>query len=78
MVPAGFIGDVLMPVRFLCMAAPHHPLHRLGRPATLDDLRRHRHLAIRDSGEQRSARGAWLNENRWTVSGKATSRSPCA
>lgn len=72
-VPAGFIGDVLMPVRFVCMAAPDHPLHRLGRPATLDDLRQHRHLAIRDSGEQRSARGAWLNENRWTVSGKATS-----
>jgi DNA-binding transcriptional LysR family regulator len=72
-VPAGFIGDVLMPVRFLCMAAPDHPLHRLGRPATLDDLRQHRHLAIRDSGEQRTARGAWLNENRWTVSGKATS-----
>jgi len=73
LVPAGFIGDVLMPVRFLCMAAPDHPLHRLGRPATLDDLRQHRHLAIRDSGEQRTTRGAWLNENRWTVSGKATS-----
>jgi DNA-binding transcriptional LysR family regulator len=72
-VPAGFVGDVLMPVRFVCMAAPGHPLHRLGRPATLDDLRRHRHLAIRDSGEQRTARGAWLNENRWTVTSKATS-----
>jgi DNA-binding transcriptional LysR family regulator len=72
-VPAGFIGDVLMPVRFVCMAAPGHPLHRLGRPATLEDLREHRHLVIRDSGEQRAGRGAWLNENRWTVSNKATS-----
>jgi len=71
-VPAGFIGDVLMPVRFVCMAAPGHPLHRLGRPATLEDLREHRHLVIRDSGEQRAGRGAWLNENRWTVSSKAT------
>ncbi len=72
-VPAGFIGDVLMPVRFVCMAAPGHPLHRLGLPATLEDLRPHRHLVIRDSGEQRAGRGAWLNENRWTVSNKATS-----
>jgi DNA-binding transcriptional LysR family regulator len=72
-VPAGFIGDVLMPVRFVCMAAPGHPLHRLGRTATQEDLREHRHLVIRDSGEQRAGRGAWLNENRWTVGNKATS-----
>ncbi|MGH8740159.1 MAG: LysR family transcriptional regulator [Burkholderiales bacterium] len=71
-VPAGFIGDVLLPVRFVCMAAPGHPLHRLGRPATLEDLRQHRHLVIRDSGVQRTDR-AWLNEQRWTVSHKATS-----
>ena len=72
-VPAGFIGDALLPVRFLCIAAPSHPLHRLGRPLTLDDLRQHRHLVIRDSGEQRAGRGDWLNENRWTVTSKATS-----
>lgn len=72
-VPAGFIGDVLLPVRFVCMAAPAHPLHRLGRPATLEDLRPHRQLVIRDSGEQRTGRGSWLNENRWTVSSKASS-----
>jgi DNA-binding transcriptional LysR family regulator len=71
-VPAGFIGDVLMPVRFVCMAAPAHPLHQLGRPVTLEDLRQHRHLVIRDSGVQRADR-AWLNEQRWTVSHKATS-----
>src|SRR5687768_6512044 len=72
LVPAGFIGDVLMPVRFVCMAAPAHPLHQLGRPATLEDLRQHRHLVIRDSGVQRADR-SWLNEQRWTVSHKATS-----
>src|SRR5262245_4033947 len=49
----GFIGDMLMPVRTVCVAAPSHPLHHLGRPATLDDLRRHRHLVIRDPGVQR-------------------------
>jgi len=72
-VPAGFVGDVLLPVRFVCMAAPAHALHQLGRPVTLDDLRRHRHLVIRDSGVQRADRGAFLNESRWTVTSKATS-----
>jgi DNA-binding transcriptional LysR family regulator len=72
-IPQGFIGDVLMPVHAVCVAAPSHPLHHLGRPATLDDLRRHRHLLIRDSGIQRARSGGWLNEQRWTVSHKATS-----
>ena len=72
-VPAGFIGDPLMPVRFVCVASPTHPLHQLGRPLTLEDLRPHRHLVIRDSSAQRSRAAGWLNETRWTVSHKATS-----
>ncbi len=72
-IPPGFIGDPLMPVRLLCMAAPGHPLHHLERPLTLDDLRQHRHLVVRDSGAERTRAGGWLNENRWTVSHKATS-----
>jgi DNA-binding transcriptional LysR family regulator len=71
--PQGFVGDVLMPMRALCVAAPSHPLHALGRPLTLEDLRRHRHLVIRDSGVQRARSAGWLNEQRWTVSHKATS-----
>lgn len=77
-VPPGFVGDALMPLRFVCMAAPAHPLHQLGRPITRDDLKRHRHLVIRDSGSVRDRKGAWLNEQRWTVSNKATSiRAAC-
>lgn len=73
-VPPGFAGDPLMPVRFVCAAAPGHPLHRLGRTLTLDDLRGHRHLVIRDSGVQRTRAGAsWVSEARWTVTSKATS-----
>jgi DNA-binding transcriptional LysR family regulator len=76
-VPAGFVGAVLLPVRFVCMAAPGHPLHQLGRPVTVDDLRRHRHLVIRDSGVQRADRsefrGVFPSESRWTVTSKATS-----
>lgn len=72
-VPQGFVGDVLMPIRAVCMAAPSHPLHQLGRALTLEDLRRHRHIVIRDSGEQRVRSAGWINELRWTVSNKATS-----
>jgi DNA-binding transcriptional LysR family regulator len=77
-VPGGFLGDPLMQVRFVCAAAPSHPLHQLGRTLTLDDLRQHRHLVVRDSGALRSRTGGWLNEQRWTVSHKATSiRAAC-
>jgi DNA-binding transcriptional LysR family regulator len=72
-VPQGFAGDILMPVRAVCVAAPSHPLHQLRRELTLEDLRRHRHIVIRDSGEQRLRSAGWLNEMRWTVSNKATS-----
>lgn len=73
-IPPGFSGDALMPVRFVCCAAPGHPLHALGRELTLDDLKQHRHLVVRDSGTQRSRKVLALEaEQRWTVSHKATS-----
>jgi DNA-binding transcriptional LysR family regulator len=77
-VPAGFIGDSLMRLRFLAMAHPQHPLHRLGRELALQDLRQYRHLIIRDTGSQRRS-GSWLQaEQSWTVSQKATSiRAAC-
>jgi DNA-binding transcriptional LysR family regulator len=72
-IPAGFIGDQLARLRFIALAHPDHPLHRLGRELTLQDLRKHRHLIIRDTGSQRRA-GSWLGaEQSWTVSQKATS-----
>jgi DNA-binding transcriptional LysR family regulator len=78
LVPPGFVGDALMQVRFVCAASPKHALHRLGRPLTLDDLREHRHLVVRDSGARRTRTGGWINERRWTVSNKATSiRAAC-
>jgi DNA-binding transcriptional LysR family regulator len=72
-VPPGFAGDPLMRLRFIAAAHPEHPLHRLGRELTLQDLRQHRHLIIRDTGSQRRS-GSWLGaEQSWTVSHKATS-----
>jgi DNA-binding transcriptional LysR family regulator len=72
-VPQGFAGDALMQLRFIAAAHPEHPLHQLKRRLTLQDLRKHRHLVVRDSGSQRTSRTPWFTaEQRWTVSHKAT------
>src|SRR5208283_1190778 len=72
-VPPGFAGDPLMRLRFIAAAHPEHPLHQLGRELTMQDLRKHRHLVIRDTGSQRRS-GSWVgSEQIWTVSNKATS-----
>lgn len=78
-VPQGFFGDPLMRLRFVAVAAPEHPLHRLDSPLIEGDLRHHRQLVIRDSGVQRTRDAGWLGaESRWTVSHKATSiRAAC-
>ena len=69
---AGVSGTALMPVRFVAVANPSHPLHRLGRTLTDRDLRRHRRIFLRDTGTQRQREVAGV-DLRWTVSHKATS-----
>jgi DNA-binding transcriptional LysR family regulator len=72
-IPAGFAGEPLMRIRFIAVAHPQHPLHQLGRELTLQDLRKQRHVVIRDTGSQRRS-GSWVgSEQIWTVSNKATS-----
>jgi DNA-binding transcriptional LysR family regulator len=73
LVPSGFAGELLMRVRFIAVAHPEHPLHQLGRALTIQDLRKHRHLVVRDTGSQRRS-GSWVgSEQIWTFSSKATS-----
>ncbi|MGC2461239.1 MAG: LysR family transcriptional regulator [Steroidobacteraceae bacterium] len=73
LVPPGFMGDALMPMRFIAAAHPDHPLHKLKRKLTAQDLRKYRQLVIRDSGSQRSRSAPWLGAaQRWTMSHKAT------
>ena len=73
MLPQGFTGDLLMPIRFLPAAHPDHPLHKLGRPLTMQDLRAHRHLVTRESGSRRATKPRLEAAQRWTVSHTATS-----
>jgi DNA-binding transcriptional LysR family regulator len=72
-IPAGFVGEAVMNVRFVLAAAPSHPLHRLGRPIVPADLKPHRHLIIRDTGSRRVRATSVIATQRWTVSNKATS-----
>lgn len=75
-VPTGFLGEPLMQMRLLLVAAPEHALHHLGRALTQTDLRAHRHIVVRDSGSQRAKTPLSLEaKQRWTVSHMATSIS---
>lgn len=74
MVPTGFLGIPLVRLRFIPVAGAQHPLHQLGRELTLEDLRRHRHLVVRETGSKRDTRVLSLDTTqRWTVSHSATS-----
>ena len=73
-VPPGLAGDPLMAVHFVPVAHPKHALHQLDREITARDLRKHRHLVVRDSGAQRDKKSQMLEaEQRWTVTNMSTS-----
>ncbi|PHQ68731.1 MAG: LysR family transcriptional regulator [Sneathiella sp.] len=63
------IGLPLMESEFAPVCAPGHPLAKLGRPATLHDLKKHRQIIVRDSGTDRRYSPGWQKaEKRWTFS----------
>ena len=81
-VPPGFLGEPLLSVEFLAVAAPGHPLHQAnqtkaqntGHPLTLQDLSAHRQIVVRDSARSSRIDSGWLGaEQRWTVSHLETS-----
>jgi DNA-binding transcriptional LysR family regulator len=71
-IPQGFTGARLMPLRMMLVAHPEHPLHKLGRPLTMRDLRAHRQLVVRESGELRPTKTTVEATQRWTVSHMST------
>lgn len=73
-IPTGFAGEPLLTARFIPVAHPDHALHKLGRELTTRDLRKYRHLVVRDSGAQRDRKVATVEvEQRWTLTNMATS-----
>ena len=71
-IPQGFTGAVLMPLRMLLVAHPQHPLHQLGRAPTLRDLRAHRQLIVRETDTLRATKAMVEATQRWTVSHMST------
>src|SRR5438309_2723406 len=72
LIPQGFTGAPLMPLRMLLVAHPDHPLHKLGRPLTLRDLRAHRQLVVRETGLLRPTKTVVEATQRSTVSHMST------
>src|SRR3954467_3749718 len=72
LVPAGFAGTALMPLRMLLVAHPAHPLHQLGRAITVRDLRKHRQLVVRETDALRQTKTTVEAAQRWTVSHMST------
>jgi DNA-binding transcriptional LysR family regulator len=73
-VPPGLNGEPLMRIPFVPVAHLAHPLHQLGREITHRDLRKYRHLVVRDSSAQRDKKSELLEvEQRWTVTNMSTS-----
>jgi len=72
-IPPGYVGDPLVRLRAVPVAHPDHPLHKLGRPVTLRDLRAHRQLIVRESDHLRATKPTLEAAQRWTVSHMSTS-----
>ena len=72
-VPAGFNGEPLMRLRFVLVAHPDHPLHKLKRKLSMRDLRLYRHLIIRETSPDRASTSSTETIQRWTVSDMSTS-----
>jgi DNA-binding transcriptional LysR family regulator len=73
-VPPGYGGEKIFEIKFVPVAHPDHELHKLGRPVEMRDLRKHRHLVVRDTSTKRDKKVRSLESTqRWTVSNMSTS-----
>jgi len=68
------LSESLCNIEFVAVASPTHPLHKLERDLTLEDLKSHRQIVVRDSASGLKKNEGWLGANqRWTVSNIQTS-----
>jgi DNA-binding transcriptional LysR family regulator len=68
-VPPGFLGDWLLDVSFIAVARKDHPLLKIGRDLSAQDLARHVQAVVRDSGTLHPRDEGWLGaDRRFTVS----------
>ncbi len=68
-VPPGYLGDWLLDVDFIAVARADHPLFKIERDLTTDDLAHHVQAVVRDSGTSHPRDEGWLGaQRRFTVS----------
>lgn len=68
------INEEICQIEFIPVAAPTYSLNNLGRAVTMEDLKSHRQIVVRDSAVDRRKDEGWLgSEQRWTVSHLRTS-----
>jgi DNA-binding transcriptional LysR family regulator len=73
-VPMGFMGEKLVTVVMRGVSSADHPLQLLGRSINDEDMRQHRQIIVRDSGQYRRRTEGWQEaDQRWTVSHIKTS-----
>ena len=73
LVPRGYLGEQILEIEFVAVAADEHDLFLLEKELTVDDIHPYRQVVIRDSGVQRQVDAGWLGaEYRWTVSSMDT------
>ena len=72
----GHLGIELGEVEFVAVANPEHPLHRLQRELSFQDLEGQMQVVTRDSGRLQPRDAGWLGaEQRWTVGSLPTART---
>jgi DNA-binding transcriptional LysR family regulator len=73
-IPTGVSAELLLSARGIPVANPDHELHQLGRPLEYRDLRKHRHVVVRDTSAKRDKKALTMDATRrWTVSNMSTS-----
>lgn len=66
--------EELCEIEFIAVASPEHPLHNIKPQLSLQDLKSHRQIVVRDSSKYNKHNDGWLEaEQRWTVSHLNTS-----
>lgn len=67
-------NEELCQIKFIAVAHPSHELHAIERDLTLEDLKSHRQIVVRDSALATRQDVGWLGaDQRWTVSHMHTS-----
>lgn len=67
-------SEELCQIDFIAVACPNHALHQLERELSMEDLKSHRQIVVRDSALFNKKDAGWLGANqRWTVSHMRTS-----